>query len=140
MGVLFGALALSSGCASIVSDSKYPVSINSNPSGANFLIKDKNGMVVHSGKTPEVVLLKAGAGYFSSATYSVYFKKKGYGDVTRVLDTELDGWYIGNILFGGIIGFLIVDPITGAMWKLPEFCGAGLEKTSPDTTIVSEVE
>jgi hypothetical protein len=30
----------------------------------------------------------------------------------------MDGWYIGNILFGGVIGFLIVDPATGAMWKL----------------------
>ena len=27
---------------------------------------------------------------------------------------------IGNILFGGLIGILIVDPITGAMWTLPD--------------------
>ena len=27
----------------------------------------------------------------------------------------MNGWYIGNILFGGLIGFLIVDPLTGAM-------------------------
>ena len=26
---------------------------------------------------------------------------------------------IGNILVVGLIGFLIVDPVTGAMWKLP---------------------
>ncbi|KGQ53534.1 hypothetical protein IO44_11000, partial [Gallibacterium anatis str. Avicor] len=32
---------------------------------------------------------------------------------------KIDGWYIGNILFGGIVGLLIVDPITGAMYKLP---------------------
>jgi len=31
----------------------------------------------------------------------------------------LSGWYWGNILFGGLIGVLIVDPITGKMWKLP---------------------
>lgn len=30
----------------------------------------------------------------------------------------MNGWYIGNLLFGGIIGLLIVDPATGAMWTL----------------------
>lgn len=32
----------------------------------------------------------------------------------------MDGWYVGNIIFGGLIGLLLVDPITGAMWKLPD--------------------
>jgi hypothetical protein len=32
----------------------------------------------------------------------------------------LDGWYIGNILLGGLIGMLIVDPISGAMFKIAE--------------------
>ncbi|MFH6792762.1 hypothetical protein ACHRCF_16520, partial [Acinetobacter baumannii] len=30
----------------------------------------------------------------------------------------LSGWYLGNIIFGGLIGLLIVDPATGAMYKL----------------------
>ena len=30
------------------------------------------------------------------------------------------GFAFGNILFGGIIGMVIVAPLTGAMWKLPE--------------------
>ena len=33
--------------------------------------------------------------------------------------TDNTFWYIGgNILFGGILGWLIIDPATGAMWKL----------------------
>jgi hypothetical protein len=36
------------------------------------------------------------------------------------LTADIDGWYFGNLLFGGLIGILIVDPATGAMWKLPE--------------------
>lgn len=29
------------------------------------------------------------------------------------------GWYIaGNLLVGGILGWLIVDPLSGAMWTL----------------------
>jgi len=31
---------------------------------------------------------------------------------------SLNGWYFGNIIFGGLIGLLIVDPATGAMYRL----------------------
>jgi hypothetical protein len=30
----------------------------------------------------------------------------------------VSGWYFGNLLFGGVIGMLIVDPLTGAMYNL----------------------
>ncbi len=32
----------------------------------------------------------------------------------------MNGWYAGNIVFGGLIGILIVDPATGAMWDIKE--------------------
>ncbi|WP_174263189.1 CsgG/HfaB family protein [Citrifermentans bemidjiense] len=32
----------------------------------------------------------------------------------------MNGWYWGNIVFGGVIGLLIVDPATGAMWKMDD--------------------
>jgi hypothetical protein len=38
---------------------------------------------------------------------------------TLGLEPTIDGWYFGNILFGGLIGMLIVDPLTGAMYCLP---------------------
>jgi hypothetical protein len=34
------------------------------------------------------------------------------------LESSLSGWYLGNIVFGGLIGMLIVDPMTGAMYNL----------------------
>ncbi|MEW6291598.1 MAG: hypothetical protein AB1545_17315, partial [Thermodesulfobacteriota bacterium] len=35
------------------------------------------------------------------------------------VESKANGWYIlGNLLFGGLIGYLIVDPATGAMWNL----------------------
>ena len=52
------------GCASIVSDSVYPVEITSTPSGANFEIKNQAGQVVQTGSTPGYARLEAGAGYF----------------------------------------------------------------------------
>jgi len=118
------------GCASIVSKSDYPVSFNSDPSGAKVIITDvKAGRVVYEGKTPCTITLKAKHGFFSSAKYSVSFKLPGYETQTISLEANLDGWYFGNILFGGLIGILIVDPATGAMWKLPDNISVTLQKT-----------
>jgi hypothetical protein len=38
-----------------------------------------------------------------------------------MLTSTIDGWYWGNLLIGGIIGMVFVDPLTGAMWKLDPF-------------------
>ncbi len=114
------------GCASIVSKSSYPVAINSSPDQADFTIVNKHGEVIHSGKTPATVTLKSGCGYFSGEEYHVTFKKDGYATNTTTISSSLDGWYIGNIVFGGLIGILIVDPATGAMWKLPPSVSASM--------------
>ncbi|VAX33145.1 hypothetical protein MNBD_NITROSPIRAE02-37 [hydrothermal vent metagenome] len=120
-----------SGCASIVSKSNYPVAINSVPDGATITITAKNGQQIYKGKTPTTVTLKSGAGFFTGASYKVTFEKPGYEPQTAVIEKELDGWYIGNVLFGGLIGLLIVDPATGAMWKLPDSINVTLaEKVS----------
>ncbi len=120
-----------SGCASIVSKSNYPVSVISDPEGATITIKDKFGKQIYKGITPTTVTLKSSTGFFSGASYTVEFKKQGYELQTVAIKKQIDGWYIGNILFGGLIGILIVDPATGAMWKLPSEISATLaEKTS----------
>jgi hypothetical protein len=116
------------GCASILGESQYPVAVSSAPAGASFEIINKNGQVVHSGNTPSTVTLKSGKGYFSGQTYTLRFKKEGYPDKTVQLDSSVSGWYWGNILFGGLVGMLIVDPATGAMYKLPEFVSADMGK------------
>lgn len=40
------------------------------------------------------------------------------GDRAVTLTTGPSGWYVGNVVFGGLIGLLIVDPATGAMWGI----------------------
>ena len=145
LGKLGLALAMSfglAGCASILGESKYPVAVSSAPPGASFEVLDKNGQVVHSGNTPSTVTLKSGKGYFSGQTYSLRFKKAGYPDKTVTLDSSVSGWYWGNILFGGLIGMLIVDPATGAMYKLPEYVSADMgspvaQVAHPDLTIAT---
>jgi hypothetical protein len=127
--LLSGIIILGSSCASIVSKSKYPITINSRPSDAKITITDKKGVTVFSGLTPAMLKLDAGAGFFSKARYQVTFEKDGYASKTVPVNFKLDGWYFGNILFGGLIGLLIVDPATGAMYKIDtEFLDETLEK------------
>ena len=108
-----------SGCASIVGQRNFPVTINSNPSGASYVVQDENGMEMFSGTTPTTISLRAGESYFHPKIYDIIFKKAGYADQHTCVRAEISGWYFGNFLFGGLIGFLIVDPLTGKMWKLP---------------------
>lgn len=128
---LFLGISVATGCATIVSKSSYPVRVQSNPSGVAFTITNRAGVVVSHGVTPQIVTLKAGAGYFKGEKYKIIFKGKDGQSRTIELDTGLDGWYLGgNLLFGGLIGYLIVDPLTGAMYTLPEEVNADLTSLS----------
>ena len=115
---LAGFLLVSSSCASIVSKSRYPLTITSSPERANIMVTDKRGRPVYQGVTPATLNLSASSGFFSKAEYQITFQKEGYAQRILPIRCELDGWYFGNLLFGGLIGFLIVDPITGAMFRL----------------------
>ncbi len=42
----------------------------------------------------------------------------GYKVTEVELTPKMSGWYWGNLLFGGLIGMLAVDPATGAMWNI----------------------
>ncbi|HAJ98720.1 MAG TPA: hypothetical protein DCM62_01715 [Bacteroidales bacterium] len=117
LGLLICAMLLSS-CASIVSKSIYPISIHSTPDQANILITDGIGQTIFQGKTPAIVPLSAGAGFFRRAQYQVTISHEGYKDRVVPVIFGIDPWYFGNIAIGGIIGMLIVDPATGAMWAL----------------------
>ncbi|WP_299676848.1 PEGA domain-containing protein [uncultured Tenacibaculum sp.] len=111
-------ILLTTSCASIVSKSNYPISINSVPEDANITITDKKGVEVFKGKTPASLKLKSSSGFFSKASYQVKFEKEGFDTKIVPLQCKLDGWYFGNILIGGLLGMLIIDPATGAMYKL----------------------
>ncbi len=129
--IMMASVFLFSSCASIVSKSTYPLSINSSPSNAKVSITDKKGKEIYLGNTPATVKLKAGAGFFSKAEYQVKFSSPGYDDKIVTITFKLDGWYFGNLLLGGLLGMLIIDPATGAMWKIEtEFLNETLSKST----------
>lgn len=108
---------LMSSCATIISGSKQNVRFSSNPSTATIFIDE-----VEVGKTPfEIKLARI-------SEHSVMLKLDGYQTYQTRLTKSFNGWYIGNILLGGIIG-LIIDPITGAMYNLtPDQVNAQMNK------------
>ena len=114
-------LMLLNGCASIVSESSYPVMISSSEPGTRYTVRNmKKGYDVASGVAPSTVSLPASNGFFSRAMYMVTFEKEGANVGMVPLKAGLDGWYFGNLLFGGLLGMVIIDQATGAMWKLDE--------------------
>lgn len=111
---------LLSSCATIVSKSSWPVSIHTNPEGAGISITDKKGKEIYKGQSPATIELNSGAGFFARAEYQVKLSSPGFNDKIIPITCSLNGWYWGNILIGGFLGMLIIDPATGAMWKISD--------------------
>lgn len=108
------------GCATIVSKTSYPISVHTDPKGVNISITDRKGKEIYTGTSPATIDLKSGAGFFVKARYEIRLSSPGFTDKTVTIDYKLNNWYYGNIIFGGLIGLLIVDPATGAMWKIKD--------------------
>lgn len=110
--------AICSSCASLFSKSQYPVFINSVPEGAKISVLSGRGDLVFEGTTPSLVVLDASEGYFQRADYMITLSKPGYFEKQVHLQAQLDGWYLMNFFGGGVLGFLIIDPMTGNMWTI----------------------
>jgi|GEM_PF-2210663 len=111
-----------SGCASIISGGPKTMPIMSQPDDATIEIidvKNENATILKA-KTPYTATLERSSGFFSAAKYKIRIAKDGYLPYETQLDAGINGWYFGNIIFGGLLGILIIDPATGAMWKIHE--------------------
>lgn len=112
-------LSTSWGCATIVQGTTQKVRITSEPSGAAVIVYDSDERVVAEDSTPCQVRLDRGEGFYRGAEYKVSVRKAGYGAEEKAVGSELSMWYLGgNFVFGGLIGWFVVDPASGAMWKL----------------------
>lgn len=116
-----GILPMIFGCATIMRDNTEPVTLNASPTNVDIKIVDKNGLTVFEGQTPTTINLKTSTGgYFNPQHYTIYARKDGYADYQTRIDYHISGWYWANIIFGGLIGMLIIDPISGDMYYLEQ--------------------
>ena len=120
MGIV-GASLFAGGCASIVHGGNRSISIATQPPGATASVRKTGGDVmdvVAVEKTPCTVSLDPKKGYFAGQSYTLRLEMAGYKTTEMELTSKMSGWYWGNLLFGGLIGMLAVDPATGAMWNI----------------------
>jgi hypothetical protein len=126
------ALAIA-GCATIVGDKVHLMPITSTPSDAQVVITDERGVEVFKGTTPTTVTLQKSTGeYWGKKSYSVKISKPGFEPQLIPVMASPNIWYIGgNIIFGGLIGWFIVDPFNGGMYSLsPDTVASTLGRTA----------
>jgi hypothetical protein len=115
--VFLCSLLLFSGCATIFNGLTEKIQITSAPRAWARITDDKNTVVALKA-TPFIIELDKNEGYFKPAFYKVEIFRKGYLTAWYFISASVSGWYIGNLVIGGVIGMLLVDPATGAMWNL----------------------
>lgn len=114
----FTACGAISGCATIVHSGPRAISVASAPVGAKVSVYDRSNTLVMTNTTPFVAQLSTKYGYFKAQDYRLVFEMPGHATAEVNLTSSVSGWYFANLVFGGVIGMLIVDPLTGAMYNL----------------------
>ena len=114
LGVVLVALAglNLSACASVIKGGSASVAVTTPPiSGANCVLSSPEGswQLV----SPSSVTVSR-----SKHDIQVRCTKDGYQDAAAVIPSSFEGWTLGNIILGGIIG-VGVDAATGAMNDYP---------------------
>jgi hypothetical protein len=133
-----------SACASIIKGGgAQAVNFKSEPSDAKLTVTDaRSGSVVSQTRTPNTVMLEKSARFFKYGKYTVALEKEGYDKKEVTVEGDASAWYIaGNLVFGGLIGWLIVDPATGAMWSInPEAANVMLNASENDPVCFCKAE
>jgi S1-C subfamily serine protease len=92
---------ISGSCASIVTGPSDEVMIRSTPLGAQFITN--NGQ---NGRTPSQITVS------DELTLQVQMQLEGYEPATASLPPRMSGWFLGNLLFGGLVG-MAIDYVSG---------------------------
>jgi len=108
-----------SSCATIASDGSSALRIDSNVEGARVEVFDHEGASIYEGVTPCSLQVDHSRSFFLPAEYRVVVSCDGADPQETTVTTSIDEWYLANALVpGGLVGSLLVDPWTGAMYEL----------------------
>lgn len=109
---VLGSAALLASCSTIIEGSTDKVNVTTSPQVQNARCDLKNGRGQWDVSSPGTTQVKK-----SKTDLQINCQDPVNGATgTKTIESDVDAWYFGNIIFGGIIG-LIVDPSTGSMWK-----------------------
>jgi hypothetical protein len=106
------ALCLTASCASIVSGGPEQVQVSTTPPGAAVYFAGQ-----HVGTSPCLVQVPR-----KKQDATLRFVLDGYHNETRKLQSDVNGWIVGNIVFG-LIGCplgLLIDFSTGSAWTVQD--------------------
>jgi hypothetical protein len=136
VGIILLALLMTN-CAAIIHGNKQTVDFSSQPSGAKVFIDGKE-----YGTTPTSVELKRMGRLKGESSekkeYQVKIDLDGYYPYEIKVKRTVDGWFFGNLLFGGLIG-IIIDAASGSMYKLtPDQVIATMGKESASVQQIDE--
>lgn len=135
-------VAACAACATVVKGTHQSVRLSAEPASTTVAVFDRGGREVYRGSTPATVKLARGSAYFTREVYTFVFTSPDREPMVAEVRPGIGGWYWGNFALGGVIGLLIVDPLTGAMYELPDDVAADLgdhrvtQPAEPDTVRV----
>ncbi|MEQ1752843.1 MAG: hypothetical protein ABL973_01775 [Micropepsaceae bacterium] len=113
-----------SGCASIIKGSSAAINVTTPPvTGATCTLSSSQGswQLV----SPASVTVER-----SKNDIQVRCTKEGYQDASAVIPSNFEGWTVGNLIFGGVIG-VGVDAATGALNDYPNAFQVPMFKLDP---------
>ena len=97
-------LLLGPGCASIVTPGRFrPVEVQTHPPNAAVYVNEK-----FEGRTPVTLRVDR------KAEHRVKLVSPGRETFYDTIEPGFNGWYLGNLVFGGVIG-LVVDGVNGSI-------------------------
>ena len=106
---LLAALGMMSGCATMMAGGPDRLPVSTNPSGATVFVD--NAPV---GQTPVMVTLDR-----AKPKAVIRLEKPGFEPITITREKTMNGWIIGNALFGGVIG-MVIDVATNNASKFED--------------------
>jgi len=109
------------GCASVVTGDIERVRVITYPPEAVVTVTDDKGYLLYKGVTPANIPMRKSSGFFQRQDFDMSIEREGYEPVYMTLQGVTSSWYVaGNALLLpsglGLLGWLVVDPFTGAMW------------------------
>lgn len=101
-----------SGCATVIDGTSQSIAVTTPPTtGAYCTLTSNEGNV--SVLTPGVAHVEK-----SKEDIVAHCAKEGWQDASATIPSDFQGWTVGNLVLGGVVGFG-VDALSGAMHKYP---------------------